>query len=169
VVPFIPLEACVKDGRAGASFRRDACGGSATPGLFLRGRGAPSGSRESGKKSAGPFEGLRTVVPESGTKSDAPHAGANRRRCAKGVIAYTINLRPAMWALTGASRGRSDVVRRVPAVKAMGVPLAPAIRRKVTMNLTDFEVTPEAIAYLKPCKSERRGMVSKWTRARSSD
>jgi glutamate formiminotransferase len=102
----------------------------------------------------GQFEGLREEVqrnperfPDVGGPSLHPTAGAIAVGARKFLIAYNINLTSA--AGTTDVSIAMDIARTIrssngglPAVKAIGVPLKERGLAQVSINLTDFEITP---------------------------
>ncbi len=103
----------------------------------------------------GQFEGLRDEIvsnpsrkPDFGEPRLHPTAGATVVGARKFLIAYNINLDSPDNALA------KSIAKKIrtsgggfPAVKAMGVPLQARNQAQVSMNLTDFEITPIATAY----------------------
>lgn len=103
----------------------------------------------------GQFEAMQRQVeinperqPDIGGPRLHPTAGAVIVGARKILIAYNINLRSDDLALA------QTIARRIrasngglPAVKAMGVPLLSRGLVQVSMNLTDFEVTPPHAVY----------------------
>jgi glutamate formiminotransferase len=103
----------------------------------------------------GQFEALREQVqtdpakrPDLGGPLLHPTAGAVIVGARKILIAYNINLRSESLeiAQTIARRIRSSS-GGLPEVKALGIPLLSRGLVQVSMNLTDFEVTPPHVAY----------------------
>jgi glutamate formiminotransferase len=99
------------------------------------------------------FEALRAApdrVPDFGGPGLHPTAGATAAGAREVLIAYNVELADADLAL--ARRIASAVRERdggLPAVRAMGVPLASRGRGEVqvSMNLLDWRATPPAAAY----------------------
>jgi glutamate formiminotransferase len=103
----------------------------------------------------GQFEGIREAVfanpekrPDLGGPALHPTAGAVIVGARKFLIAYNINLRT-----TDVSIAKS-IARKIrassgglPAVKALGLPLASRGLVQVSMNLTDFEQTPIHVVF----------------------
>jgi glutamate formiminotransferase len=103
----------------------------------------------------GQFEAIREQVatdpakrPDIGGPGLHPTAGAVAVGARKLLIAYNINLRSQDLGLA------QSIARRIrsssgglPAVKALGLPLLSRGLVQVSMNLTDFEVTPPHIVY----------------------
>jgi len=103
----------------------------------------------------GEFEGLRDAVltgetkrPDVGGPALHPTAGAIIVGARRFLIAYNINLRTLDVGLA------KSIARRIrtssgglPAVKALGLPLASRGLVQVSMNLTDFEQTPIHVVY----------------------
>ncbi len=103
----------------------------------------------------GEFEGLREIVfteeskrPDLGGPALHPTAGAVIVGARRFLIAYNIDLRTSDIALA------QSIARRIrtssgglPAVKALGLPLASRNLVQVSMNLTNFEQTPVHVVY----------------------
>jgi glutamate formiminotransferase len=102
----------------------------------------------------GQFEGLTAKMkdpawtPDFGPREPHPSAGATAVGARGPLIAYNVNL----------ATDRLDVAKRIaaavresggglPSVKALGVPLRDRGIVQVSMNLTDYEVTPIATAF----------------------
>ncbi len=103
----------------------------------------------------GEFEGLRELVlidetkaPDLGGPGLHPTAGAVMIGARPILIAYNINLETADLAI---ARKIARAVRAsnggLPGVKALGLPLPSRRQVQVSMNLTDFHVTPPHIAF----------------------
>ena len=101
----------------------------------------------------GEFEALRRTQdparqPDLGGPALHPTAGAVIVGARKFLIAFNINLRTADLAI---ARQIARTIRTsnggLPAVKALGVPLASRNLVQVSMNLTDFELTSIATVY----------------------
>ncbi|MCX6590956.1 MAG: glutamate formimidoyltransferase [Acidobacteria bacterium] len=98
----------------------------------------------------GGFEALTTRPdpPDVGTIRRHPSAGATIVGARKFLIAYNINLASNDLALA------KEIARRIrtsggglPCLKALGLPLEARQQVQVSMNLTDFEVTPLATVF----------------------
>lgn len=115
----------------------------------------------------GQFEGVREAVradparrPDVGGPELHPTAGATIVGARKFLIAYNVNLDTAELAVA------KEIARAVrassgglPAVKAMGVELRAKNCAQVSMNLTDFETTSMATAFLAVAEeAARRGV-----------
>lgn len=103
----------------------------------------------------GEFELLRTAVltdpgkrPDLGGPELHPTAGAVIVGARKFLIAYNINLRTADLSI---ARSIARAIRTssggLPAVKALGLSLASRGLVQVSMNLTDFEITPLQVVF----------------------
>jgi len=103
----------------------------------------------------GNFEGLRDAVrtdparrPDFGGPDLHPSAGAVAVGARKFLVAFNVNLATADIAI---ARRIARKIRTssggLPALKAMGVPLATRNLAQVSMNLTDFEQTPPHVAF----------------------
>ena len=103
----------------------------------------------------GEFEGLREQVlhdpsraPDLGGPALHPTAGAVIAGARKILIAFNINLKTTDLA---AARSIARAIRSssggFPAVKALGLPLASRGMVQVSINLTDFTVTPLHVVY----------------------
>lgn len=97
------------------------------------------------------FETLRAApdrVPDFGGPGLHPTAGATAAGAREVLIAYNVELADADLAL---ARKIASAVRErdggLPAVRAMGVPLANRGLVQVSMNLLDWRATPPAAAY----------------------
>jgi glutamate formiminotransferase len=97
------------------------------------------------------FEALRAApdrVPDFGGPGLHPSAGATAAGAREVLIAYNVELAGADLAL---ARKIASAVRErdggLPAVRAMGVPLAGRGLVQVSMNLLDWRATPPAAAY----------------------
>jgi glutamate formiminotransferase len=97
------------------------------------------------------FEALRAApdrVPDFGGPGLHPTAGATAAGAREVLIAYNVELAGADLAL---ARKIASAVRErdggLPAVRAMGVPLAGRGLVQVSMNLLDWRATPPAAAY----------------------
>jgi glutamate formiminotransferase len=103
----------------------------------------------------GQFEGLREAVltapdkrPDLGGPSLHPTAGAVIVGARKILIAYNINLKTANLEVAKSIAKRIRTSNGgLPAVKALGLPLASRDLVQVSMNLTDFEQTPVHVVY----------------------
>jgi glutamate formiminotransferase len=103
----------------------------------------------------GQFEGLREAVladpekrPDLGGPALHPTAGAVIVGARKFLIAYNINLRTTDVTIAKAiARKIRASSGGLPAVKALGLPLASRGLVQVSMNLTDFEQTPIHVVY----------------------
>jgi glutamate formiminotransferase/glutamate formiminotransferase/formiminotetrahydrofolate cyclodeaminase len=103
----------------------------------------------------GQFEGLREQVLTDGSKAPDvggpglhPSAGAVITGARKVLIAYNINLKSSDLELAKEiARAIRTSSGGLPAVKALGLPLESRGLVQVSMNLTDFEVTPIHVVY----------------------
>lgn len=103
----------------------------------------------------GQFEGLRASVladpdrrPDIGGPELHPTAGAVAVGARKFLIAYNVNLATAdLEVARRIARKIRESSGGLPCVKAMGVPLVSKGLVQVSMNLTDYERTPIAVAY----------------------
>ena len=103
----------------------------------------------------GQFEGLRelslideTKAPDIGGPGLHPTAGAVIAGARKILIAYNINLKSTDLAVAKEiARAIRTSSGGLPAVKALGLPLESRNLVQVSMNLTDFEVTPMHVIY----------------------
>ena len=89
-----------------------------------------------------------TLIPDLGGPSHHPSAGAVLAGARTFLIAYNVNLETTDLA---AARRIAALVREssggLPAVKALGLPLASQGIVQVSMNLVDFRLTPLRTAY----------------------
>ncbi len=103
----------------------------------------------------GAFEGLRELVlldetkaPDLGGPSLHPTAGAVIVGTRPILIAYNINLKSADLAI---AKSIARAIRAsnggLPCVKALGLPLSSRGQVQVSMNLTDFNVTPPHVVF----------------------
>ncbi len=103
----------------------------------------------------GEFEGLRRLVlidetkaPDLGGPGLHPTAGAVIVGARPILIAYNINLETADLALAKSiARAIRSSNGGLPCVKALGLPLASRGQVQVSMNLTDFHVTPPHLVF----------------------
>ncbi len=101
------------------------------------------------------FEGLREAVlideskaPDVGGPALHPTAGAVIVGARKILIAYNINLKTSDLAIAKRiARAIRTSSGGLPCVKALGLPLASRGLVQISMNLTDFEVTPPHIVF----------------------
>ncbi|HUP03849.1 MAG TPA: glutamate formimidoyltransferase [Bryobacteraceae bacterium] len=155
VVPFIPLDgATLADCAALARGLGERIWERLRIPAYLYGAAAAHPGRERLENvRRGQFEGLRV---EAGLSPDRapdiggafhPTAGAVAVGARKFLIACNVNLASADW---NAARSIARTVRfssgGLPEVKAMGVMLPSRNLAQVSMNLTDFEVTPVHVA-----------------------
>ena len=103
----------------------------------------------------GEFEGRSIAVlsdpgarPDVGGPALHPTAGAAIVGARPFLIAYNINLQTSDLSVGKAiARAIRTSSGGVPAVKALGLPLTSRNLVQVSMNLTDFEITPMQVAY----------------------
>jgi glutamate formiminotransferase/glutamate formiminotransferase/formiminotetrahydrofolate cyclodeaminase len=103
----------------------------------------------------GEFEGLRELVlidetkaPDLGGPGLHPTAGAVIVGARPILIAYNINLETADLALAkNIARAIRASSGGLPSVKALGLPLPSRRQVQVSMNLTDFRITPPHIVF----------------------
>ncbi len=103
----------------------------------------------------GEFEGLRELVlidetkaPDLGGPGLHPTAGAVIVGARPILIAYNINLETADLALAkNIARAIRASSGGLPSVKALGLPLPSRRQVQVSMNLTDFHITPPHIVF----------------------
>ena len=119
--------------------------------VYFYGRAAKRPGREALENvRRGQFEGLREAAmhdeakrPDLGGPALHPTAGAVAVGARKILIAYNINLRSDRLEVAKAiAREIRASGGGLPAVKALGLPLASRGLVQVSMNLTDFETTP---------------------------
>ncbi|RWS28721.1 Formimidoyltransferase-cyclodeaminase-like protein, partial [Leptotrombidium deliense] len=116
---------------------------------------------------AGEYEGLKDKLllpewkPDYGTNEFVPSWGATMAGCRKFLIAYNVNLiatkeQAHKIALNIREQGRGpNDPGRLRCVQAIGWWLSEANISQVTINLTDYEVTPIHIAYEEVCKDAK--------------
>ena len=157
VLPFVPLgettlEECVEIARHAGNRIWTELG---IPVYFYQAAAARPDRVKLENVRRGQFEGLRKAVlgdpdkrPDLGGPSLHPTAGAVIVGARKILIAYNINLKTANLevakSIAKRIRGSSG---GLPAVKALGLPLASRGMVQVSMNLTDFEQTPVHVVY----------------------
>ena len=168
VIPFVPLyeatmDACVALAhRLGARLAAD-------PGLpvYLYGRAGSRPSRSLAQIRRGGFEELREAIaqparaPDLGPARAHPTAGAVAVGARELLIAFNVDLKSTD---TMAARAIARTVREssggLPAVQAMGVPLASRGLVQVSMNLLDYHRTPPLAALLRvEAEAAQRGVA----------
>ena len=157
VLPFVPLGAvtlseCVRLARLAGQHIWTELG---VP-VYFYGAAATRPDREKLEDvRRGQFEGLRTAVlndaryrPDVGGPALHPTAGAVIVGARKVLIAYNINLRSDDLQL---AKQIAKAIRAssggLPGVKALGLPLASRGLVQVSMNITDYELTPVHTVY----------------------
>ena len=152
VLPFVPLAAASLDDcvaiahQAGQRIWREA----GIPVYFYEAAALRPDRRKLEDVRRGEFEGIQQALqndpdnqPDVGGPSLHPSAGAVIVGARKFLIAYNINLRSADISV---ARRIARSIRAsnggLPAVKALGLSLASRGLVQVSMNLTDFEITP---------------------------
>ena len=157
VLPFIPLEGatielCADLSRQAAARIWNELG---IPVYFYQAAASRPDRVQLEDVRRGQFEYLREAVlfeeskqPDLGGPSLHPTAGAVIAGARKILIAYNINLKTADLELAKfiAKRIRASS-GGLPGVKALGLPLETRGLVQVSMNLTDFEVTPPHVVY----------------------
>ncbi len=157
VLPFVPLEgatleACVDVAREAGSRIWNELG---IPVYFYQAAATRPDRVRLEDVRRGQFEYLREAVlidetrqPDLGGPSLHPTAGAVIAGARKILIAFNINLDSSDLnvAKSIAKRIRASS-GGLPAVKALGLPLASRGLVQVSMNLTDFEITPPHVVY----------------------
>lgn len=156
VVPFIPLEGATLDhcvalarrvgARIAAEFQ--------IPVYLYEAAAATSARRRLEDVRRGQFEGLPAKLMDARWKPDfgpaVPHptAGAAIVGARQALIAFNVNLSSRrLDVATSVARAVRQSSGGLAAVKAMGVRLAERGIVQVSMNLTDYEVTPVERAY----------------------
>lgn len=165
VVPFVPLsgsrlETCVRIARWVAEQTWERYG---IP-TYLYGAAARRADRESLEAlRRGGFEKLQEEVeanpgrrPDFGEAGLHPTAGATLVGARKFLIAYNINLdTPDVMIAQAIARKIRASNGGLPCVKALGLFLASRNLAQVSMNLTDFEVTPLPVVFDVVCREAR--------------
>lgn len=104
--------------------------------------------RESCRNLADVRKYAASIPPDIGGPAHHPTAGAVAVGARKFLIAYNVNLRTAEVSVARAiARRIREADGGLPRVKALGLSLASRGIAQVSMNLTDFEVTPIAAAF----------------------
>ena len=156
VLPFVPLEgstldACVTLARRVGATLADRFN---LPVYLYEAAASRPERRRLEDVRRGQFEGLLTRMadpawaPDFGPAQPHPTAGAIAVGARRPLVAYNVNL----------ASDRLDVARAIaarirerngglPCVKALGLPLADRGIVQVSMNLTDFTITPPAVAF----------------------
>jgi glutamate formiminotransferase len=162
VLPFVPLEdatleTCAEIAREAGTRIWNELG---VPVYFYQAAAARPDRIQLEDVRRGQFEYLREAVlvdeskwPDVGGPALHPTAGAVIAGARRLLIAYNINLntRDLHVAKFIARRIRSSG-GGFPAVKALGLPLASRGLVQVSMNLTDFEITPPHVVYAEVCR-----------------
>lgn len=165
VVPFVPLlgsrlETCVRIARWVAEQAWERYGVPA----YLYGAAARQAERESLEAlRRGGFEKLQEEVeanpgrrPDFGESGLHPTAGATLVGARKFLIAYNINLDTSDVTIAQAiARKIRASGGGLPCVKALGLFLASRNIAQVSMNLTDFDVTPLRVVFDAVCREAR--------------
>ncbi len=152
VLPFVPLEGstladCIEIAhQAGNRIWQEA----GVPVYFYEAAALRGDRQKLEDVRRGEFEGLQETVltnpdkyPDIGGPQLHPTAGAVIVGARKFLIAYNINLRTADLSVAKSiARSIRTSSGGLPAVKALGLSLASRGLVQVSMNLTDFEVTP---------------------------
>jgi glutamate formiminotransferase len=167
VIPFVPLrdvtmEACAAlarrlAGRLAADFEIPA---------YLYGAASATAPRDLATIRRGGFESLRTEIavparhPDYGPARVHPTAGAVAVGARGILIAFNVDLESTNLA---AARAIAAAVREssggLPAVQAMGLPLATRRLVQVSMNLLDYRRTPPLLAFERiGAEAARRGI-----------
>jgi glutamate formiminotransferase len=95
--------------------------------------------------------------PDLGGPEPHPTAGMTAVGARKFLIAYNVNLRTEdLGAAKAIARQVREASGGLRCVKALGLPLASRGQVQVSMNLTDFEVTPPHVAFLAVCDLARQ-------------
>ena len=157
VVPFVPLknvtlEECVE---IADSFAREFASRFDVPVFLYESAARRDERRNLAKVREGQFEGLRELVgrdrskdPDYGPMHIHPSAGATAVGARPVLIAYNVNLATAD--LSVAKRIAHSIRERdggMPSVKALGFELKDRNLVQVSMNLTDYKVTPVHAAF----------------------
>jgi glutamate formiminotransferase/glutamate formiminotransferase/formiminotetrahydrofolate cyclodeaminase len=157
VLPFVPLgdttlaDCVALAHRAGERIWREL----RVPVYFYQAAAIRPGRAPLEKIRQGEFEGLRentlsdeTKRPDLGGPELHPTAGAVIVGARPILIAYNINLATADLSIAkNIARAVRTSSGGLPCVKALGFPLASRGRVQVSMNLTDFNVTPPHVVY----------------------
>ncbi len=167
VIPFVPLRDATIDA-CSALARRLAGRLAADLGVpvYLYGAAAASAARTLATIRRGGFERLRTEIarparhPDHGPARVHPTGGAVAVGAREILIAFNVDLASTDLA---AARAIAAAVRAssggLPAVQAMGVPLASRGLVQVSMNLLDYRHTPPLLAYERVgAEAARRGI-----------
>jgi glutamate formiminotransferase len=155
VVPFVPLEGstideCVAISR---SFARAFVDRFAVPVFFYEHSATSPERRRLEQVRRGEFEGLGARMqtgwpPDLGPPSFHPTAGATIVGARMPLIAFNVNLASTDLAVAKAVAGEvRESSGGLPAVKALGLWLAHRGICQVSMNLTDYTVTPVQTAF----------------------
>lgn len=173
VVPFVPLrEARMADAvdaahAVGAAIAREL----AVPVFYFGPAARAPARRELPAVRRGQFEGLAERMREAGGAPDAgplephPTAGATAVGARGILIAFNAVLdTDALDVARGIARAVRATSGGLPAVRALGVPLASRGRAQVTLNLLDFRRTPVvAVMAVVEAEARRRGAaVLEW-------
>ena len=156
VLPFVPLEGATLEDCIGLARRVGAAVAARfdVPVYLYEAAATQSGRRRLEDIRRGQFEGLAARftdpawAPDFGPARPHPTAGAIAIGARRPLIAFNINL----------DSQRLDVARAIahtirerdgglPCVKALGLPLTDRRVVQVSMNLTDFTVTPPAVVF----------------------
>ena len=155
VVPFVPLmgasmATCVAAARAAGALIADRFGIPVY--LYEEASNNPARKRLEDIR-RGAFEGLKDKmsrpewIPDFGPPHPHPSVGATVIGARRILIAYNVNLASDRLDIAKAiARTVRQSSGGLPFVKAMGVRLAPGVVQ-VSMNLTNFEVTPMHVAF----------------------
>lgn len=168
VIPFVPLrnatmDACVALARRlGARLAADLD----LP-VYLYGRAGPQPSRSLPEIRRGGFEGLQTAIaqpsraPDLGPARVHPTGGAVAVGAREILIAFNVELQSTDVKVARAiARAVRESSGGLPAVQAMGVPLASRGCVQVSMNLQDYRRTPPLVAFQRvEAEAARRGIA----------
>lgn len=156
VVPFIPLEGATLDDCISASrqFARDFADAFGVPVFLYEYSATVPERRRLERIRRGEFEGLATKMLQPGWSPDfgpaAPHptAGATVVGARMPLIAFNVNLASTDLEVARAvARAVRESSGGLPSVKALGLRLEHLGIVQVSMNLTDFTVTPVQAAF----------------------
>jgi glutamate formiminotransferase len=169
VVPFVPLRHLgMADAVAHARAVGEALGRThGVPVYFYGAAAIESARRDLSRVRAGEYEGLETRLAEPAGRPDAGPARFDPAKGATAVGARDVLVAFNVWLDSqdlGAAREIARVVRAssggLPALQALGLPLARQHAVQVSMNLLDYRVTSLARAFdAVAAEADRRGIA----------
>jgi glutamate formiminotransferase len=168
VVPFVPLRATMAEAVARARAVGEALGRVHGVPVYFYGAAAATAARRSlHQVRAGEYEGLAARLADPAWRPDAGPARFDAAKGATAVGARDVLVAYNVWLDSGDLGAARDIARAVressgglPALQAMGFPLARHGIVQVSMNLLDYRVTSLARAFdAVSAEAARRGIA----------